>query len=85
MIRSNCNRNRLHEFCNCPKSAHCRRQGYFKYFLIPGDEAVKIVQVQFLDIASFLSRCRTNIQRQNEINKKLGSHVAASRVSVNTP
>ena len=22
MIRSNCNRNRLHEFCNCPKSGH---------------------------------------------------------------
>ena len=21
MIRNNCNRNRLHEFCNCPKSA----------------------------------------------------------------
>ena len=56
-----------------------------KYFLIPGDEAVKIIQVQFLDIASFLLRCRTKIQRQNEIDKKLGSRVAASCVSVNTP
>ena len=60
--------------------SHCRRQSYFKYFLIPGDEAVKIVQVQFLDIASFLLRCHTKFQRQNEINKKLGSRVAASRV-----
>ena len=39
---------------------------------------VKIVQVQFLDIAWFLSRSRIKIQRQNEINKKLRNRIAAS-------
>ena len=31
--------------------SHLRRQGCFKHFFIPGDEAVKIEQVQFLDMA----------------------------------
>ena len=45
----------------------------FQIFFDTGrDEAVKIVQAQFLDIKWFLLRCRTKIQRQNEINKKTG-------------
>ena len=30
-----------------------------------------IAQVQFLDIAYFLSHCRAKVQRQNEINKRI--------------
>ena len=28
MIRSNCNRNRLHEFCNCPKSGQKTKRDF---------------------------------------------------------
>ena len=51
--------------------SHSRRQDYAKHFLIPDDEVIALVQIQFLDIACFLLRCRTKVQRQNEMNKKI--------------
>ena len=47
------------------------------------DKVIKSVQIQFLNIAWILPRCRTKLQRQNKMNKKFrGSHC---RVSVNKP
>ena len=50
-----------------------------------GDEAVKVVQVQFLDIACFCRVAAPQSTSKSNKEKKLGNRVAACRVSVNAP
>ena len=57
----------------------------FASSLLPGDEEIKLVQVQFLDIAWFLKRCRPKFNDKMKLTKKLDSRVAVCRVSVDTP
>ena len=58
---------------------HSRHQCTSSIFWIPGNEVTKIVQVQFVAFAWFLSRCHTKLQRQKEINKKVGNRVVVGR------
>ena len=46
MIRSNCNRNRLHEFCNCPKSACKTKKDVLKLY----DKLQKVDAVAFVKL-----------------------------------
>ena len=54
------------------------RQGYLKHFLIPGDEAIKIAQLQFLDVACFCRVIAPKLNVKMKSTKKLGCGVVAA-------